>query len=224
MPLRGRPRRPTAIRTPRPVPSAGRSPTTTRPIRLGSRCPTGRARSSSPPSLALCEPGDEILYAWPSFSMYPHLPALSGAREVRGAARRWLRARPRRHARGGHRGDPAADRLQPQQPDRHPPAGGARSPPSSRASRRGPRSSSTRPTSSTRRLTTRTRRSTCWRSTPTWSCFGPSARPTGSPGCASATRSARPSSEGRWMRCASRSASTRSRRPRRPRRSATRTT
>ncbi|HEX5451652.1 MAG TPA: aminotransferase class I/II-fold pyridoxal phosphate-dependent enzyme, partial [Candidatus Limnocylindrales bacterium] len=32
---------------------------------------------------ALCEPGDEILYAWPSFSMYPYLPALSGAREVR---------------------------------------------------------------------------------------------------------------------------------------------
>ncbi|MFL5907361.1 MAG: histidinol-phosphate transaminase [Solirubrobacterales bacterium] len=34
-------------------------------------------------SLALCEPGDEILYAWPSFSIYPHLPALSGAREIR---------------------------------------------------------------------------------------------------------------------------------------------
>ena len=34
-------------------------------------------------SLALCEPDDEILYAWPSFSMYPHLPALSGAREIR---------------------------------------------------------------------------------------------------------------------------------------------
>ncbi|HVC06643.1 MAG TPA: histidinol-phosphate transaminase [Solirubrobacterales bacterium] len=32
---------------------------------------------------ALCEPGDEILYAWPSFSMYPYLPALTGAREVR---------------------------------------------------------------------------------------------------------------------------------------------
>ncbi len=31
---------------------------------------------------ALCEPGAEILYAWPSFSMYPYLPALSGAREV----------------------------------------------------------------------------------------------------------------------------------------------
>jgi histidinol-phosphate aminotransferase len=32
---------------------------------------------------ALCEPGDEILFAWPSFSIYPHLAALSGAREVR---------------------------------------------------------------------------------------------------------------------------------------------
>ncbi|MFN8161458.1 MAG: histidinol-phosphate transaminase [Solirubrobacterales bacterium] len=32
---------------------------------------------------ALCEPGAEILYAWPSFSMYPYLPALSGAREIR---------------------------------------------------------------------------------------------------------------------------------------------
>jgi histidinol-phosphate aminotransferase len=34
-------------------------------------------------ALALCEPDDEILYAWPSFSIYPHLPALSGAREIR---------------------------------------------------------------------------------------------------------------------------------------------
>jgi histidinol-phosphate aminotransferase len=33
-------------------------------------------------ALALCEAGDEILYAWPSFSMYPYLPALSGAREI----------------------------------------------------------------------------------------------------------------------------------------------
>src|SRR5205814_459418 len=32
---------------------------------------------------ALCEPGDEIVYAWPSFSIYPHLAALSGARDVR---------------------------------------------------------------------------------------------------------------------------------------------
>jgi histidinol-phosphate aminotransferase len=34
-------------------------------------------------ALALCEEGDEILYAWPSFSIYPYLPALSGAREIR---------------------------------------------------------------------------------------------------------------------------------------------
>jgi histidinol-phosphate aminotransferase len=34
-------------------------------------------------AMALCEPGAEILYAWPSFSMYPHLAPLSGAREVR---------------------------------------------------------------------------------------------------------------------------------------------
>jgi histidinol-phosphate aminotransferase len=31
----------------------------------------------------LCEPGAEILYAWPSFSIYPHLAALTGAREIR---------------------------------------------------------------------------------------------------------------------------------------------
>jgi histidinol-phosphate aminotransferase len=34
-------------------------------------------------AIALCEPGDEIVYAWPAFSIYPYLPALSGAREVR---------------------------------------------------------------------------------------------------------------------------------------------
>jgi len=32
---------------------------------------------------ALCEPGSEIVYAWPSFSMYPYLAALTGAREIR---------------------------------------------------------------------------------------------------------------------------------------------
>src|SRR3954451_24633624 len=31
---------------------------------------------------ALLEPGAEIVYAWPSFSMYPHLAAASGARAV----------------------------------------------------------------------------------------------------------------------------------------------
>jgi histidinol-phosphate aminotransferase len=32
---------------------------------------------------ALCEPGTEILYSWPAFSMYPYLAALTGAREIR---------------------------------------------------------------------------------------------------------------------------------------------
>jgi len=32
---------------------------------------------------ALCEPGAEIVYAWPSFSMYPHMGAMTGAREIR---------------------------------------------------------------------------------------------------------------------------------------------
>jgi len=32
---------------------------------------------------ALLEPGAELVYAWPSFSMYPHLAPASGAREVR---------------------------------------------------------------------------------------------------------------------------------------------
>lgn len=32
---------------------------------------------------ALCEPGAEILYAWPAFSMYPYLSALTDAREIR---------------------------------------------------------------------------------------------------------------------------------------------
>ena len=34
-------------------------------------------------ALALGEPGAEIVYAWPSFSIYPYLAPLSGAREIR---------------------------------------------------------------------------------------------------------------------------------------------
>ncbi len=34
-------------------------------------------------AVALCEPQAEIVYAWPAFSIYPHLAALSGAREIR---------------------------------------------------------------------------------------------------------------------------------------------
>ncbi len=32
---------------------------------------------------ALLEPGAELVYAWPAFSMYPYLAALAGAREIR---------------------------------------------------------------------------------------------------------------------------------------------
>jgi histidinol-phosphate aminotransferase len=32
---------------------------------------------------ALCEPGAELVYAWPSFSIYPYMAPLSGAREIR---------------------------------------------------------------------------------------------------------------------------------------------
>jgi histidinol-phosphate aminotransferase len=32
---------------------------------------------------AMLEPGAELVYAWPSFSMYPHLAAMSGARAIR---------------------------------------------------------------------------------------------------------------------------------------------
>jgi histidinol-phosphate aminotransferase len=32
---------------------------------------------------ALLEPGAELVFAWPSFSIYPHLAALTGAREIR---------------------------------------------------------------------------------------------------------------------------------------------
>jgi len=54
-------------------------------------------------ALALCEPGAEIVYAWPSFSMYPYLAALSGAREIRVPAGRGSPPRPRGDAGRGHR-------------------------------------------------------------------------------------------------------------------------
>jgi histidinol-phosphate aminotransferase len=34
-------------------------------------------------ALALCEPGAELVYAWPAFSIYPYMAPLSGAREIR---------------------------------------------------------------------------------------------------------------------------------------------
>jgi len=34
-------------------------------------------------AVALCEPGAELVYAWPAFSIYPYMAPLSGAREIR---------------------------------------------------------------------------------------------------------------------------------------------
>ena len=45
---------------------------------------------------ALLEPGAEVVYAWPSFSVYPHLAAASGATRHRGPAGRRPQARPGR--------------------------------------------------------------------------------------------------------------------------------
>jgi histidinol-phosphate aminotransferase len=46
---------------------------------------------------ALLEPGAEVVYSWPSFSMYPHLAAASGATAATTSAR-WRR--PSRSPRG----------------------------------------------------------------------------------------------------------------------------
>ena len=73
---------------------------------------------------ALCEPGDEIVFAWPAFSIYPHLAALSGAREIRvPLAEGYV------HDLDAMLAEITAAtqlvlRLQPEQPDRDPPPGG----------------------------------------------------------------------------------------------------
>ena len=156
-----------------------------------------------------------------------HLPApggaLRGARDPR-PARRGLRPRPRRDAGRDHRGHPARLRLQPEQPDRDPHPGGADrrllragARPRHRGARRG-----LRRVPDQRR--SRRHRRPAGRASPTWSSCGRSARCTGSPACAAATRSARPSSAPRSTRCASRSASTSWPRRPPPRRSCTATT
>ena len=149
--------------------------------------------------------------------------ALGRARDPRRARRR-IRPRPRRDPRRDHRRDPARHRLQPQQPDRHLPAGGA----DRRLRRAGPRARDRDPRRGLHRVPGRRRprgdASTCCATTPTSSACGRSASATGSPGCGSATRSARRRSGPPWTPCASRSASTGSPRPPRPRRSCTRTT
>ena len=51
---------------------------------------------------AMLEPGAEIVYAWPSFSIYPHLAAMSGARAVTVPLNDDGRARPRGDGPRGH--------------------------------------------------------------------------------------------------------------------------
>ena len=159
---------------------------------------------------ALLEPGAELVYAWPSFSVYPQLAAASGARAVTVALDARRAPRPRRDAARDHRRHAPRDRLQPQQPDEHRAAARRRSPPSSRQvpepRLRDPRRGLLRvqPARRPRRVDRAARRATR-----TSCCCGPSRRSTASAGCASASRcAARRSSRARSTRSASRSSST----------------
>ena len=66
---------------------------------------------------ALLEPGAEVVYAWPAFSVYPHLAAASGARAIEVPLDDRRPPRPRRDRRGDHGGHAAGADLQPEQPD-----------------------------------------------------------------------------------------------------------
>ena len=48
----------------------------------GSPWATGRATSCWRPARHCSNPGAEVVYAWPAFSVYPHLAAASGARAI----------------------------------------------------------------------------------------------------------------------------------------------
>ena len=86
--------------------------------RGGWRSATARASLLLAAAEAMLEPGAELVYAWPSFSIYPHLAAMSGARaitvpldadgvhDLEAMAREVTRHAPRRG-------------VQPQQPERH---------------------------------------------------------------------------------------------------------
>ena len=173
---------------------------------------------------ALCEPGAEILYAWPSFSMYPYLPALTGAREIRVPL-----AEGDVHDLEAMAAEvTAATQLlivcNPNNPTAtHIPAAEIAA-----FCERIPPHVTVDPRRGLRRVPDRRRprrdASTCSPTSPTWSSCAPSASATAWPGCGSATRSARRASAPRSTPCASPSASTPS--PRRPgrRRSCTRTT
>ena len=85
---------------------------------------------------ALLEPGAELVYAWPSFSVYPHLGAASGARAVTVALDEQERHDLPAMLREITVADAARDRLQPEQPDEHGAPARARSPTSSTRCRR----------------------------------------------------------------------------------------
>ena len=85
-------------RSSRPPPRRSPAPTATRTrptrrcaagSRTATRCPPGRIAIGNgscdillAAGEALLEPGAEVVYAWPSFSVYPHLAAASGARAI----------------------------------------------------------------------------------------------------------------------------------------------
>ena len=66
---------------------------------------------------ALLEPGAEVVYAWPAFSVYPHLAAASGATAIEVPLDSEDRHDLDAIAHGDHGRDPAGADLQPQQPD-----------------------------------------------------------------------------------------------------------
>ena len=159
---------------------------------------------------ALLEPGAEVVYSWPAFSVYPHLAAASGARAIEVA----LDAEDRHDLDAMAAEITVATRLvlicNPNNPTSTSlPAGGrrglhgARAPPRVRDPRRGLLRNLPWP------WATPTPRSSCCAAGRTWSCCGPSPRPTASPGCASATGCAAPRTSGpRSTRSASPSTST----------------
>ena len=98
------------------------------PSRDGSPSATARARSCWRRRRRCSSRERTLVYAWPSFSMYPHLAALSGAREIACRSHGYVHDL-ERDATAITGRDPAGARLQPQQPDR-------RTPPARRSDRR----------------------------------------------------------------------------------------
>ena len=105
--------------TGRPAAARARATATASPPR-GSRSATARATCCWPPGTALLEPGAELVYAWPSFSMYPHLAAATGARPIVVQLDDEERHDLDRMAEEVTVATRMRDRLQPEQPDRAP--------------------------------------------------------------------------------------------------------